>query len=246
MLKVRAFSLFKSSSRFLNCPEEFLAIFSSLFAGHWSILLSVALFLQMLSSLLGQSAQPNLSGVNCSDLSLSPVNAVLCSASLLALWQWLLPPCFDNVAPLPLGTDPAFVSCPTSLAFLIHYWPATSSLHVAYVPYSCTSFSLAYTWKPLPRSAWMNHTPELFLWYHMYKNSAELGCLQTPEHYLGLPYFMVSISFLSNLPMNLFCFVLCGCFGRYYLNLATSKYRESWSLVRIHSSALTLSNNSFV
>lgn len=177
----------------------------------------------MLSSLFGLSAQLNLSYLNCSDLSLSPVNAILwpCGSGSFPL-------ALTHVAPLPLGTGPAFVSCSSSVAWLIHYWTATSSLYLAYVPYSCTFFSLAYMWKPLLRNACINHTPlNPSFWYHMYKNSAELGCLQTPEHYLGLPYFVVPTSFLSNLPMNLFYFVLRGCFGKYFLNLATSKYRES-------------------
>lgn len=165
-------------------------------------------------------------------------------ASLLALWQWLLPPCFESCC--SLGSWHCF-------CVLSHVNGISHSLlsccfqpSMAYVPYSCTSFSLAYMWKPLPRNTCINHAPEPLLWYHMYKNSAELCCLQTPEHYLGLPSFVVPISFLSNLPINLFYFVLSGCFGKYFLNLATSKYRESWSLVRIHSSSVTLSNNSFM
>lgn len=50
-----------------------------------------------------------------------------------------------------------------------------------------------------------------------------MGCL-------GLPYPTVSTSFLSKLPINLFSLALCSdceCFGTHFLNLASSKYRES-------------------
>lgn len=64
------------------------------------MLLSVALFLQMLFSLPGLSAQPNLSCLSCSDLSLSPVNAILCSCILTGTWQWLNLSCFESCCSL--------------------------------------------------------------------------------------------------------------------------------------------------
>lgn len=54
---------------------------------------------------------------------------------------------------------------------------------------------------------------------------------------LACPILWCLSSFLSKLPVNLFCLVLysdCECFGTYFLNLARSKSRDSWSLVRIH------------